>query len=78
MVIFRGINTEYFDPKAVKQSEELKLISDWEIQKDKKLILLPGRLTSWKGQEMFIESLNLANAFFRFSFGVNPIFFIFV
>ena len=61
LVIFRGINTEYFDPKAVKQTEELKLISDWEIQKDKKLILLPGRLTSWKGQEMFIESLNLAN-----------------
>ncbi len=61
LVIFRGINTEYFDPKTVKQSEELKLISDWEIQKDKKLILLPGRLTSWKGQEMFIESLNLAN-----------------
>ena len=61
LVIFRGINTEYFDPKVVKQSEELKLISDWEIQKDKKLILLPGRLTSWKGQEMFIESLNLAN-----------------
>ena len=61
LVIFRGINTEYFDPKVVKQSEELKLISDWEIQKDKKLILLPGRLTSWKGQEMFIESLNLVN-----------------
>ena len=61
LVIFRGINTEYFDPKTVKQSDELKLISDWEIQKDKKLILLPGRLTSWKGQEMFIESLNLAN-----------------
>ena len=61
LVIFRGINTEYFDPKAVKQTEELKLISDWKIQKDKKLILLPGRLTSWKGQEMFIESLNLAN-----------------
>ena len=61
LVIFRGINTEYFDPKTVKQSEELKLISNWEIQKDKKLILLPGRLTSWKGQEMFIESLNLAN-----------------
>ena len=61
LVIFRGINTEYFDPKTVKQSDEFKLISDWEIKKDKKLILLPGRLTSWKGQEMFIESLNLVN-----------------
>ena len=29
LVIFRGVNTEYFEPKAVKQSEELKLISDW-------------------------------------------------
>ena len=25
----------------------------------KKIILFPGRLTSWKGQEMFIESLNM-------------------
>ena len=28
-------------------------------RQEKKIILLPGRLTSWKGQEMFIESLNL-------------------
>jgi glycosyltransferase involved in cell wall biosynthesis len=36
-------------------------LSNWNIQKDKKLILLPGRLTSWKGQEIFIEALNLVN-----------------
>ena len=28
---------------------------------DRKLILMPGRLTSWKGQEVFIEALNLVN-----------------
>ena len=28
---------------------------------NKKVILLPGRLTSWKGQEVFIEALNLVN-----------------
>ena len=27
----------------------------------KKIILMPGRLTSWKGQEIFIEALNLVN-----------------
>ena len=27
--------------------------------RDKKLILMPGRLTTWKGQEVFIEALNL-------------------
>jgi glycosyltransferase involved in cell wall biosynthesis len=36
-------------------------LSNWNIQKNKKLILLPGRLTSWKGQEIFIEALNLVN-----------------
>ena len=34
-----------------------KLLSKWSIVKDKPLILLPGRLTYWKGQEMFIEAL---------------------
>jgi len=61
LVIFRGINTDYFNSNTIKQLEENKLISHWNIQKDKKLILLPGRLTSWKGQEMFIEAINLVN-----------------
>jgi len=61
LVIFRGINTDYFNSNAIKQLEENKLISFWNIDKNKKLILLPGRLTSWKGQEMFIEAINLVN-----------------
>ena len=61
LVIFRGINTDYFNSNIIKQLEENKLISFWKIDKNKKLILLPGRLTSWKGQEMFIEAINLVN-----------------
>jgi len=61
LVIFRGINTDYYDPNKTKPSDEEKLLSDWGVQKNKKLILLPGRLASWKGQEMFIESINLIN-----------------
>ena len=61
LVIFRGINTDYFDSNTIKKLEENKLISFWNIDKNKKLILLPGRLTSWKGQEMFIEAINLVN-----------------
>jgi len=61
LVIFRGINVDYFDPSKIKEYEEKKLISQWNVQMDKKLILLPGRLTTWKGQEMFIEALNLVN-----------------
>ena len=58
LVIFRGINTDYYDPKKIKESDEKKLINKWNIDEKKKIILLPGRLTHWKGQEMFIESLN--------------------
>jgi glycosyltransferase involved in cell wall biosynthesis len=34
-------------------------MSNWKINKKNFIILLPGRLTKWKGQEIFIEALNL-------------------
>ena len=61
LVIFRGINVDYFDPTTKLDSDEKKLLKDWKIEKDKKIILLPGRLTGWKGQEVFIEAVNLVN-----------------
>mgnify|MGYP002015142106 CR=1 FL=1 len=61
LVIFRGINVDYFDPTTKLESDEKKLLKKWEIEKDKKIILLPGRLTAWKGQEIFIEAINLVN-----------------
>ena len=59
LVIFRGINVDYFESSTKLESDEKKLLQEWEMNKEKKIILVPGRLTSWKGQEMFIESLNL-------------------
>ncbi len=59
LVIFRGINVDYFDPSTKLEIDEDKLLDSWEIKKEKKIILMPGRLTSWKGQELFIEALNL-------------------
>jgi len=61
LVIFRGINVDYFDPSTTVEAEEDKLFKNWKLQVGKKIILLPGRLTSWKGQEMFIEALNKVN-----------------
>ena len=58
LVIFRGVNVEYFNPKAVKDKDKSLLKKKWEIEEGKKIILLPGRLTIWKGQEMFLDSLN--------------------
>ena len=61
LVIFRGINVDYFDPTTKLEGEEKKLLLKWEIEKDKRILLLPGRLTPWKGQELFIEAVNLVN-----------------
>ena len=59
LVIFRGINTEYFNTDTIKPKAVEKLKNSWKIEENKKIILLPGRLTAWKGQEMFIEAINL-------------------
>ena len=66
LVIFRGVNTEYFNQKKIVKADENKLLKKWDINKyvdlkDIPLILLPGRLTSWKGQEMFIEAIHDVN-----------------
>ena len=58
LVIFRGINTEYYDPDNIKESDRIKFLKKLNIEGNKKIILMPGRLTEWKGQEIFIEALN--------------------
>ncbi len=37
------------------------MLQKWGIEENKKIILLPGRLTAWKGQELFLEAINLVN-----------------
>ncbi len=59
LVIFRGINVDYFDPSTKLEEDQKKILQEWEINKEKKIILVPGRLTSWKGQELLIEAINL-------------------
>ena len=59
MVIFRGINLEFFKEKNTSEKKVNALISSWKVEKKNFILLLPGRLTRWKGQEIFIESLNL-------------------
>ena len=61
LVIFRGINTDYFDPSTTLEKDEDNLFKSWELKVGKKIILFPGRLTSWKGQEMFLDSINKVN-----------------
>ncbi len=58
-VIFRGINVDYYNSKNISILKQEKLKHEWGLSSNKFTILLPGRLTYWKGQEKFIESLNI-------------------
>ena len=58
-VIFRGINIDYFNAKNISILKQEKLKKEWKLDNNKFTILMPGRLTYWKGQEKFIEALNI-------------------
>ena len=58
-VIFRGINIDYYNSKNISILKREKLKQEWNLSSNLFTILLPGRLTYWKGQEKFIESLNI-------------------
>ena len=58
-VIFRGINIDYFNSKNISILKQEKLKREWVLDPNKFIILMPGRLTYWKGQEKFIEALNI-------------------
>ena len=58
-VIFRGINIDYYNQKNISILKQEKLKQEWGLSSNKFTILMPGRLTNWKGQVKFIESLNI-------------------
>ena len=59
LVIFRGINANYFNSQKISLSKIEKFSKKNSIDRDKFIILLPGRLSFWKGQKIFIEALKL-------------------
>jgi glycosyltransferase involved in cell wall biosynthesis len=58
-VVKRGVDQDYFSPKNVTEDEKSKLKNFLKIPNNKFIVLLPGRLTYWKGQKLFVEALNI-------------------
>ena len=57
--INRGIDTDYFNLKKVTQIRKEKFLKDAGIKEDKHIILLPGRLTQWKGHNIAIDAAKI-------------------
>lgn len=58
-LIHRCADIERFSPEALTQARLIKKIEEYNIADDKPVLLLPGRITRWKGQHILIHALHL-------------------
>ena len=58
-LIHRCADIEKFSPSAVTQARMINKIKEYNIADDRPVLLLPGRVTRWKGQHLLIEALHL-------------------
>jgi glycosyltransferase involved in cell wall biosynthesis len=58
-VIERGIDLRVFDPQDVDPSRVKSLRQAWDVALEERIVLLAGRLTSWKGHKILIEAARL-------------------
>jgi len=58
-VVPRGIDVARFDPARVSPERIIQLAQRWRLGDGQRVIMLPGRLTRWKGQEVLIEALSM-------------------
>lgn len=56
-VIHRGVDLDKFNPQNLSAERTDKLCREWNIPPDHTVVMLPGRLTRWKGQSILIEAL---------------------
>ena len=58
-LIHRCADIERFAPEAVTRERIIRKIKEYNVPDDKPVLLLPGRITRWKGQHLLIEALHL-------------------
>ena len=56
-VIHRGVDIDLFDPARVSAERLIQLSTDWRLPDGVPVIMMPGRLTRWKGQGVLIEAM---------------------
>jgi glycosyltransferase involved in cell wall biosynthesis len=60
-VIPRGVDINRFDPGKVQPERLIALMKAWRLPESAPLVLLPGRLTRWKGQLVLIDAVARLN-----------------
>lgn len=58
-LIHRGVDFHYFDPSTISFQDVQQLRENWGISPGTRIILLPGRISRTKGQDLLIKALSL-------------------
>ncbi len=61
-VIYRGVDFNRFNPSRFTAEEINNMRDLWQINNDLPVILLPARLTEWKGQKLLIKAASILKA----------------
>ena len=57
-LIPRGVNTNIFSPKNVSSARLISAAKKINIEGNDQIILLPGRLTNWKGHKLAVKAIS--------------------
>ena len=56
-IVRRGVDISIFSTAAVPQARLVQLAGQWRLPDGKLVVMLPGRLTSWKGHSVLLDAL---------------------
>jgi glycosyltransferase involved in cell wall biosynthesis len=56
-VIHRGVDLARFDPQRISPERLIQLATRWRLPDDRPIVMLPGRLTRWKGQLDLVDAI---------------------
>jgi glycosyltransferase involved in cell wall biosynthesis len=56
-VIHRGVDPVLFDPASVSGQRIAKLASEWRVPEGRTIVMLPGRLSRWKGHAVLLDAV---------------------
>ena len=56
-VVRRGVDMSVFSTDSVPQARLVQLAGQWRLPDGKAVVMLPGRLTAWKGHSILLDAL---------------------
>ena len=57
-LVYRGVDTNIFDPARASPERVIQLADQWRLPDGVPVIMLPGRLTRWKGHGVLLDALS--------------------